>query len=194
MHKTPIPDRKALFDVAVAGPLVGLIVSVIVTLIGLSLPPVGFSPEPGSMVIDLQMPPLFEFLGMIVGYNGEALHPVAFAGWVGMFITLLNLLPTGQLDGGHAMRAMLGEKAKHVSSAMPMVLALVAFYVTYFMNANASIWVFWSFFLLFFAMVGHPTPLDDSTRLDSGRMVVGVITFVLGALCFTLVPFNVVTV
>lgn len=193
-HKGPIPDRKSLFDVAVAGPLVGLVVSIVVTLIGLMLPAIEFSPEPGSMVIDLQLPLLFEFLGWMVGYNGEMLHPVAFAGWVGMFITLLNLLPTGQLDGGHAMRAMLGERAKHISSSMPIVLALVALYVTYFMDANASVWIFWSFFLLFFAAAGHPTPLDDLKKLDSGRMAVGVITFILGALCFTLVPFTLVTV
>ncbi len=193
-HKGPIPDRKSLFDVAVAGPLVGLFVSIIVTFVGLTLPAVEFSPEPGSLVIDLQLPLLFELLGWMVGYNGEMLHPVAFAGWVGMFITLLNLLPTGQLDGGHAMRAMLGERAKHISSSMPIVLALVALYVAYVMKANASVWIFWSIFLLFFAAAGHPTPLDDLSKLDSRRMAVGVVTFILGALCFTLVPFSLVTV
>ncbi|MDK2892606.1 site-2 protease family protein [Methanohalophilus sp.] len=192
-HKGPIPDRKSLFDVAVAGPLVGLMVSIVVTLIGLMLPAIEYTPKPGTMVIDLQLPILFEFLGRMVGYNGEILHPVAFAGWVGMFVTLLNLLPTGQLDGGHIMRAMLGERAKHISSATPIVLALVALYVAYVMKANASVWIFWSFFLLFFAAAGHPTPLDDSKKLDRGRMAVGVITFILGSLCFTLVPFTLVT-
>jgi membrane-associated protease RseP (regulator of RpoE activity) len=192
-HKGPIPDRKALFDVAVAGPLVGLAVSIVVTAIGLMLPPVEFSVDPGSMMVDIQLPVLFEIIRLAVGADAEMLHPVAFAGWVGMFITLLNLFPTGQLDGGHALRAMIGEKARHVSSAMPILLALIAVYVGFILEQNASVWIFWSLLLLIFAALGHPTPMDDTQKLGTGRMAVGILTFALGALCFTLVPFSIVT-
>jgi membrane-associated protease RseP (regulator of RpoE activity) len=193
-HKGMIPDRKSLFDVAVSGPLVGLVASVIVTIIGLMQPPLEFSQAPGTLMIDLQMPPLFAFLQWLMGSSGQTIHPVAFAGWVGMFVTLLNLLPSGQLDGGHAMRAMLGEKAKYISSAMPVILGLVAIYIGTVMGQNAGIWFFWAVLLFLFATAGHPRPMEDSHELDGKRMLLGIVTFVLGLLCFTPVPFTVVTV
>ncbi|MEA1984952.1 MAG: site-2 protease family protein [Euryarchaeota archaeon] len=191
-HRGLIPDRRSLFDVAVAGPLVGLVVSIIVTVIGLTLPPVEYPVHQSTFMLDLQVPLLFSFLAGLVGAEGEMLHPVAFAGWVGMFITMLNLLPSGQLDGGHAMRAMLGKRARHVSSFMPLFLACLAVYVTYVLDENGTIWLFWSFFLFLFAAAGHPRPLNDEDRLDRGRMALGILTFVLGLLCFTLVPFRVI--
>ncbi|MCD4704280.1 MAG: site-2 protease family protein [Methanosarcinaceae archaeon] len=191
-HRGLIPDRRSLFDVAVAGPLVGLVVSILVTVIGLTLPPVEYPVQQSTFMLDLQVPLLFSFLADLVGAEEEMLHPVAFAGWVGMLITMLNLLPSGQLDGGHVMRAMLGKRAQHVSSFMPLLLAGLAVYVTYVLDENSMIWLFWSFFLFIFAMAGHPRPLNDKDKLDRGRMVLGILTFVLGLLCFTLVPFRVI--
>lgn len=193
-HKGMIPNRKSLFDVAVSGPLVGLVASVIVTIIGLLQPPVEFSQVPGTLMIDLQMPPLFAFLQWLMGSSGQTIHPVAFAGWVGMLVTLLNLLPSGQLDGGHAMRAMLGEKAKYISSAMPVLLGLIAIYIGTVMGQNAGIWFFWAILLFLFAAAGHPRPMEDRHELGGKRMLLGIVTFVLGLLCFTPVPFTIVTV
>lgn len=189
-HRGPIPSRKALFDVGVSGPLIGLAASIFVTIIGLNLPTV--APPQDMIMMELQNPPLFELLVNLVGSVGEFIHPVAFAGWVGMLVTLLNLLPSGQLDGGHVLRAMMGEKAKYVSSVMPYVLLMIGIYVTFAMKQNGFIWVFWALFLSFFAAAGHPTPLDDEMELDNNRMAIGVITFVLGILCFTLVPFTII--
>ncbi|MCL7411824.1 MAG: site-2 protease family protein [Methanosarcinaceae archaeon] len=191
-HRGPIPSRKALFDVGVTGPLVGLVASIFVTIIGLNLPAV--VPPQDMLMMELQNPPLFEMLVNLVGSVGEFIHPVAFAGWVGMLVTLLNLLPSGQLDGGHVLRAMMGEKAKYFSSIMPYVLLMLGIYVSFVMKQNGFIWVFWALFLSLFAAAGHPTPLDDDIELDSTRMAVGVLTFVLGILCFTLVPFTIVPV
>lgn len=191
-HRGVIPNRRALFDVAVAGPLVGIVASVIVTFIGLSLPPVEFSMDPGTIMIDIQTPVLFDAITWIMGSTSEMMHPVAFAGWVGMLVTVLNLLPSGQLDGGHIMRAMLGENARKVSLMMPVVLGALALYVIYVLEQNGGIWLFWSFFLLFFALAGHPKPLNDEIMLDNRRMALGVLTFVLGLLCFTLVPLTLV--
>jgi membrane-associated protease RseP (regulator of RpoE activity) len=190
-HKGPIPNRKALFDVGISGPLIGLIVSVIVTMIGLLQPPLS-SPPPEGMSIELGIPLLFEMITRIIP-NGRVMmmHPIAFAGWVGMLVTALNLIPAGQLDGGHVLRAMIGERAKEVSRVIPFMLVSLGFYVTYYMGKDGFIWVLWGLFLSFFAAAGHPKPLDDDVPLGKGRMVLGIITFILGLLCFTLVPFQV---
>ncbi|MGP8323744.1 MAG: site-2 protease family protein [Methanosarcinaceae archaeon] len=187
-HKGPIPSRQALFDVGISGPLIGLVASVFVTIIGLNLPPVVPSQE--MMMMELQNPPLFTLLVNLVGQVGEFIHPVAFAGWVGMLVTMLNLLPSGQLDGGHILRAMIGKNAKYVSSMMPYVLLMLGMYVSFIMKQSGFIWIFWALFLSFFAAAGHPTPLNDEIELDNDRMAIGVVTFVLGFFCFTLVPFT----
>lgn len=189
-HRGPIPDRKALFDVGVSGPLIGLIVSVIVTIIGFLQPPITHLPQ--GFQIELGTPILFELINYIIPAKDlTIMHPIAFAGWVGMFVTALNLIPAGQLDGGHVLRAMIGERAKDASRVMPFILISLGFYVTYFMKQDGFIWVLWGLFLSFFAAAGHPKPLDDDIPLGKGRMALGIITFILGLLCFTLVPFQV---
>ncbi|MBU4492089.1 MAG: site-2 protease family protein [Euryarchaeota archaeon] len=183
-HKGPIPNRKALFDVGVSGPLIGLFVSIVVTIIGLLQPPV-------QIPVQLGIPPLFEFIARIIPTaEVSTMNPIAFAGWVGMLVTALNLIPAGQLDGGHILRAMLGEKAQHVSTAMPFLLISLGFYVTYFQNRDGFLWIFWGLFLSFFAAAGHPKPLNDEVPLGKGRMVLGVVAFILGLLSLTLAPFQ----
>lgn len=189
-YRGPIPSRKALFDVGIAGPIVGLLVSIAVTFIGLSMEVPRVDPLPNVFMIDLGLPPLFIIIQKLLGVTGDSLHPVAFAGWVGMFVTLLNLLPAGQLDGGHVLRAMLGKKAAHVSKAMPFVLLITGLYVSYWLKEDGLIWIFWALFLSLFAAAGHPSPLHDKVELDRKRLLIGVITFIMGLLCFTLVPFK----
>lgn len=189
-YRGPIPNRKALFDVGIAGPLVGLLVSISVTIIGLKLDAPAVNPLPESLMFELGLPPLFVMIQKFVGVTGNDLHPVAFAGWVGMFVTLLNLLPAGQLDGGHVLRAMLGKKADRISSMMPRILFLIGIYVIYWLNGDGFIWIFWALFLWVFAAAGHPSPLHDKMKLDKKRILIGVITFILGLLCFTLIPFR----
>ncbi len=189
-HKGPIPNRKALFDVGIAGPLIGLFMSILVTVIGLREPPIRMVSEGAQ--IQLTLPPLFEFITRFIPLDSTSpMHPVAFAGWVGMLVTALNLIPAGQLDGGHVLRSMLGEKASYVSKVLPFVLISLGFYVTYFRNQDGFMWVFWGLFLSLFAAAGHPKPLNDDVPLGKGRMVIGIITFILGMLCVTLAPFQV---
>lgn len=190
-YRGPIPSRKALFDVGIAGPIVGLLVSIAVTAIGLSMEAPRIDPLPNILMIDLGLPPLFIVIQKLMGVTGDNIHPVAFAGWVGMFVTLLNLLPSGQLDGGHVLRAMLGKKAARVSSAMPFVLLTTGLYVSYVLQEDGFIWIFWALFLSLFAAAGHPSPLHDKVELDRKRLLIGAITFIFGLLCFTLVPFKV---
>ncbi len=189
-HRGPIPSRKALFDVGISGPLVGLIVSVLVVAIGLTLPPVDIQHLQGR-ALELEIPPLFKLIAESIGYTEETLHPVAFAGWVGMLITALNLLPAGQLDGGHVLRAMLGKRANYISALTPISLITLGFGVNYILNQNGTIWFFWGLFISLFAAAGHPPPLNDTQPINTPRKLLGITTFILATLCITLTPFKI---
>jgi membrane-associated protease RseP (regulator of RpoE activity) len=196
-----IPDRKALFDIGVAGPLAGLVATVVVTVIGLQLDPLPAqqaasqqAAEEGAIMFNY--PPLLEFIAGAVGAGGSLdggpVHPVVFGGWVGMLVTLLNMLPVGQLDGGHILRAMVGERAQLVARTVPALLFGLAAYLLVFRGFDSVlIWTMWGFFALGLAYAGPATPVDDS-RLGRPRFALGVIAFVLGVLCFTPVPVEVV--
>lgn len=182
--RDPIPNRKALLDIGIAGPIFGLIVSIPVTAIGLYLTGVGARPLPpnvgegGGLVF---FPPiLFQFLESIIPIpQGVISHPTVFAGWVGLFVTALNLIPAGQLDGGHIARALLGRKATYLSYGSLMVL--FAFGFLYFG---------WMIIALLIMLLGatHPPPLNDLTRLDLKRKLVGSSAAVMLVLCFVIVP------
>ncbi|HET7324061.1 MAG TPA: site-2 protease family protein [Halococcus sp.] len=188
-----MPDRKTLFDIGVAGPLAGLVAACVVTVIGLQLPPV---PEP-AIPIEFHYPLLVQWLATLTGKplhypSGMTVNPVVFAGWVGMFVTFLNLIPVGQLDGGHLVRAMVGERQETLGALVPAVLFALAAYLYYVQEAafNAIfLWVFWGLFTLGIAYAGPATPIYDDT-LDAKRMALGFVTFALGILCFTPIPFE----
>lgn len=200
-----MPDRKALFDIGVAGPLAGLVAAVVVTVVGLTLPPVT-TPQwvldsPTALNIDFNYPLLLQLIAELTGRPLEyadparSVNPVVFGGWVGMFVTFLNLLPVGQLDGGHLLRAMLGRRQETVAAAVPGLLFGLAAYLYYFLDTafNAVfLWVFWGLFAIAIAYAGPATPVYDDS-LGTKRMLVGLLTFVLGLLCFTPVPVELVT-
>jgi membrane-associated protease RseP (regulator of RpoE activity) len=201
--KGQMPDREALFDIGVAGPLAGLAATVVVTAIGLSLPPEtvpqSVMASPNTIQIEFGYPPLLEFIAAVLGeptsYGpGKSVNPVVIGGWVGMFITFLNLIPVGQLDGGHIVRAMLGEQQERVASFVPLALFALAAYVFYVERvSNASVlWVFWGLLATYVAYVGPANPIDDE-GLDSRRKAIGVLTFVFGLLCFTPIPIEIIT-
>jgi membrane-associated protease RseP (regulator of RpoE activity) len=195
-----IPDRKALFDIGVAGPLAGLVATVVVTVIGLQLDPLPVQeaaaqqvPEEGG--VRFNYPPLLELIAQATGTSGRldgTVHPVVFGGWVGMLVTLLNMLPVGQLDGGHILRAILGEKQQLVARSFPALLFGLAGYLFLFRGFDSVlIWTLWGLFALGLAYAGPATPVDDSP-LDRPRVALGLLTFVLAVLCFTPVPVEVV--
>ncbi len=183
-HRGAIPNRKALFDVGVSGPLAGVAAACVVTYIGLRLPFVAR----GEPTLYIGTPPIFDAVAFLASFSGEAIHPVAFAGWVGFFITFLNMLPVGQLDGGHIARAMLGRKSELISRSIPVALFTYSLYLT-LKSLPSGIWFFWSILTFFFSSHPHPEPVDDDTPIDSARFAVGIVAFVLAALCFTPVPF-----
>ncbi|WP_311173847.1 site-2 protease family protein [Halobellus ordinarius] len=201
-----MPDRKALFDIGVAGPLAGLAATIVVTAIGLSLPPVevpAWALEGSSRVIVFNNPPLLDLIATALGEPTEytdpavSVNPVIIGGWVGMFFTVLNLLPVGQLDGGHIVRAMLGESQERVAALVPAALFGLAAYLHYVLgyaiDESVGLWGFWGLLSAVIAFKGPANPIDESP-LGTPRLLVGVATFALGALCFLLVPIEVMTV
>ncbi|WP_262180051.1 site-2 protease family protein [Haloarcula laminariae] len=204
-----IPSRRALFDIGVAGPLAGLVATVAVTLVGFTLDPISVPQhvrEGGSQyAINFHDPLLMQAIegfvrtlgvGTAVG-PAEAVHPVVFAGWAGMFFTFLNLLPVGQLDGGHIVRAIVGQRQETVAAAVPGGLFALAGFLYLTQDAPPigfgvwTLWVFWGLLAAGMAYAGPASPTVDEP-LDRRRAVLGVATFGLGLACFTPIPFEIV--
>jgi len=159
-QKSLPPNKDALFDTGASGPIIGFIVSLIVTVIGAPMShlitvPRG-TPELPSPILTSLIFLLFPPSGPTSG-NAILLHPVAFAGWVGILVTMLNLVPAGMLDGGHAMRSLFGGQTCRILSFLAsMVLFLSGYYIM-------------AMFAFFLSMQGHPGPLDDVSELTTGR-------------------------
>ena len=181
--KGQIPSKKALFDIAAAGPIGGLIFAIPVIVIGLLFSKV--VPNQGSHYLSLGEPILFSIIAkFIFGNVAEGfdifLHPIAFAGWAGLFVTALNLLPIGQLDGGHIMYALLGEKSKIVYKIGIFVFCLIAALVYHG-------WVLFAILLLLFGF-RHPAPIDPITNIGPKRRLIGIGMFIIFILSFTPIP------
>jgi membrane-associated protease RseP (regulator of RpoE activity) len=198
--KGRIPDRKALFDIGAAGPLAGLVATVVVTAIGLQLEPLAVqqtTATQGESVIIFNNPPLLRLIAEATGTAGRlesgAVHPVVFGGWVGMLVTLQNMLPWRQLEGGVILRAMVGERQKGIAKLVPAVLFGLAAYLLVIVEGTDSvvIWAMWGVFAVGLSYAGPATPIEDSP-LDRKRFVLGIVTFVLAVLCFTPVPVEIV--
>lgn len=181
--REPIPNKKALLDIGIAGPLAGLAVAFPITLIGLymnALDPRFAGPNIGGG-ISINLPLIYTFLLYLVPLpNGALLHPTAFAGWVGFFVTAINLLPAGQLDGGHVARALLGEKSRYLSYAAFLTLLILGF--MFFFS-----WLILAFFVLLIGLK-HPPPLNDISEIHVGRKSLGFAVLIVLILSFTLEP------
>src|ERR1700730_5566131 len=177
--RSPPANRRALFDVAVAGPLAGLVIAIPALLLGLRFSSFTAGSDGtvshgllhgatvGSSILFTVLTKLS--LGDAAQYGALVqLSPLAFAGWLGLFITALNLLPVGQLDGGHITRAMFGSRVGQTISSLAMwSLLLLALFVW----PGLMMWA-----LIVFLIAGRGTPpLNDLTPLDGGRMVLGYI-------------------
>ncbi|MEO0286072.1 MAG: site-2 protease family protein [candidate division WOR-3 bacterium] len=184
--KSPITDRKALIGIGVAGPILGFIISIPVTIIGLYMSKIT---EYKEGLITLGNPLIFSFLsrltlGKIPEHNAVLLHPVAFAGWIGFFVTSLNLLPVGQLDGGHILFGVFGKRTHNlISRIVTLVLIPLGFFWTG--------WWMWGILLLILG-TKHPDPLYSEERLPSFYYILSIMALVIFILCFTPVPIKVV--
>ncbi len=180
MQKEPFKTRNELFDISISGPLLGLVPSVIFSIWGLFLSvPIdasllsGFNLGTWEFIRDYRIP-LFEIFTIIIkpemGINETLLlHPLALAGYIGLLVTALNLVPVGQLDGGHVARSLVRTEQQHrtITYLAAVILILLGF------------WFFAIIILYLYMRTGHPGPLDDVTELTPLRRLVGALTVVL---------------
>jgi len=182
--RDPIPSRRALIDIGAAGPLLGLVTAIPITLAGLFLwqiDPRPVPPNPGGG-LSINLPILYQLLAFFVPIPQDTvLHPTAFAGWVGLFVTALNLLPAGQLDGGHVARALLGDRQRYLSYGAILFMLFLALFFGY---------EGWFIIAIFILVLGarHPPPLNDLTPLDWRRYILGGLTASVLVLSFAAVP------
>jgi membrane-associated protease RseP (regulator of RpoE activity) len=186
--RSPAKDRNSLFDIAAAGPLAGLVIAVPAILLGLEWSTVAPIPPGGHIVFGDSL--LMRFLiylkfGPLPQGMDVFIHPVALAGWVGLFVTALNLFPVGQLDGGRIAYALFGRRHRLVGIATFAGL-LVLGAVT-----GAANWVVWAALLFFLVGFHHSPPLDDVTPLTPGRWLVGVLCLLLLVLLIPPVPIQI---
>jgi membrane-associated protease RseP (regulator of RpoE activity) len=186
--KSRIPNKVALFDIGIAGPLAGFVVAVPTLFIGLMLSRIDRLPADSSQLMELGEPLLFRLAAWMVwgdvaeGYSIN-MHPMAFAAWFGLLATALNLFPIAQLDGGHISYAVLGHRA----TILTVIMVGVAVGLTFV----SSSWIAWTILLV--AMIvtmgpGHPPTLDDYQALDTKRLVLAAIAMIILVLCFTPAP------
>lgn len=188
--REPIPSKKALLDIGAAGPLAGFVVAIPVTLFGLYLSahtPVLSVANCGPSFLGVTYGNLliggsafWYFLQLLFPFAITNLHPVALAGWVGLLVTSINLLPAGQLDGGHVFRALLGDRARWVSYAAVLLLFVLGVFLY-------QGWLIFAILILFLG-VRHPPPLNDITKLDGKRIAVGLVAAGILVSGFVLVP------
>jgi membrane-associated protease RseP (regulator of RpoE activity) len=188
--KAPIGDRRAMLDIGAAGPLIGLVVALPVLIIGLSLSQV--EPLPADQIYSMEGNSLLYLLLKYLMFGqwlpgagvDVFIHPVAFAGWAGLLVTSLNLIPAGQLDGGHVLYSILGERAQQLT--WPIIIILAALGLLAWPG-----WFIWAGLVYLFGR-GHPGPLDRVTRLDARRKLIAGLVLAAFVLTFTPVPLTIV--
>jgi membrane-associated protease RseP (regulator of RpoE activity) len=196
--KEPVPNRRALLAIAVSGPLAGLVVAVPVLILGLTLSDVQTLAEvyaqlPGASYITEGNSLLYAALKILVfgrflpsGGEDVFLHPVALAGWAGLLVTGLNLLPAGQLDGGHIFFALFGARAAQLMSMLVAVALL----------GMGFLWSGWFLWAVIVALIGqqHSPLLNEVTPLEGPWLTLAVIGLVVFVLVFTPVPITISTI
>lgn len=184
--KTPMYTRRMLLDVGAAGPLAGIAVAIPVSILGIVRSPVMAVDD--VIGIRLGEPLLFK---AVLSAFGPAVPPghdvflgtVAFAGWLGLFVTALNLLPVGQLDGGHVLYALLGRRQHRVGQLFFASMLVAGLWWPG--------WIVWAMLVLLVIRVRHPPVLDPDLELDRRRKVVGWLAIAVFAACFTPIPFEI---
>jgi membrane-associated protease RseP (regulator of RpoE activity) len=181
------PTRKVLFDIGVAGPIAGFVALVPALFYGLSLSNVVPAPTEGSLFF-LGEPLLFRIATWVVvgpikdGYTLN-IHPMVFAAWFGLLATALNLLPFGQLDGGHITYATLGRWSVPISVATVGIAVVMTFVTISWLLMTVLMLV-----MLFMLGPRHPRVIDEHEPLGSGRNLIAIFALIMFVLCFTPVP------
>jgi Zn-dependent protease len=183
MQKSLPPNRDALFDIGSNGPLAGFVVALVFSAIGLTLlVPATVPSGEGLSLMPVSwwylLLPALNGLHLIppltAPYNGYALHPIAWAGWAGMVVTMLNLLPAAMLDGGHVSRSLVPDKLRYILTIVSVAVLVL----------SGTEFIVFAFIVVFMSMFKHPGPLDDVSGVSIGRKLLTVALVVVFALSF----------
>ena len=185
--KSPIMERKALLEVGAAGPIAGFVVAVAAIILGLQWSTIDKLGIGGSMILGepLMLRLLSHWLLSIPQGADVLLHPVAFAGWIGLFITSLNLLPIGQLDGGHIGYAVFGERQRYISLTMVGIL----------IGLGLLGWKGWLFWAVLTSMIGigHPPVIDAHVPLSRRQRIIAWVALIIFLVTFIPAPISIPT-
>ena len=185
--REPIPQKRMLFDIGIAGPIAGFLVAVPALFVGISMSHVVRLPTEFAGY-ELGEPLLFKLVSWMLwgsipdGYSLN-MHPMAFAAWFGLLATALNLFPIGQLDGGHISYAVLGRRSSHVT----LVMVGVSIVLSYF----GMSWRLWTALIIVMLLAfgrHHPRVFDEDVRLDRTRLWLALFALAMFVLCFTPAP------
>ena len=199
---SPIQDRRSLFDIGIAGPVTGFLLSIPVLIVGISLSSyVPFDPTQSGAPFLLGTPILFNIIAsLVLGAPGPdsilLAHPLAVAGWAGIFVTALNLLPMGQLDGGHVVRALFPARFKGLYRWVYRVLLLMGgiglvaeiYGLKPLLRFFWPGWLFWALLVYFMTRLDHPGPLNDVSPLTRTRKIASIAILLMFILSFTPAP------
>lgn len=185
------PSKRALFDIGVAGPIAGFVMLLPFLVWGMSMSTMGPVPA-DQQSIYFGEPLLWKvverlYFGPVPAGYDTFLHPTGFAAWWGMLATALNLLPFGQLDGGHIAYAALGRRAAWISAGTLVLVVLL--------NFGSTSWTFFALMLVAMALLigfRHPRIHDEDVPLDPVRRLVAILAAIIFVLCFTPVPITIV--
>ena len=188
--KSPIPSRRALFDIGIAGPLAGYAFAIPAAFIAHYFATPADQVEYFKGMITINSPLLFQFFERLLHLPPMVnMNPVMWAAWIGVFMTALNLLPVGQLDGGHVTYAVLGRRGHRLTAWMSYisVIALAAFSV----KSGMWNWVVFAALLTLVIRVGHPPVVDEYEPLGLARILVAIIGLLVFVLSFLPVPITI---
>jgi membrane-associated protease RseP (regulator of RpoE activity) len=187
--RQPLPGKRALFDIGIAGPIAGFLVVIPVLVLGMYLSKViPVPPQFTGTVIEFGEPMLFQAatwlrFGSVADGFTVSMHPMVFAAWFGMLATAMNLFPVGQLDGGHICYAVFGRRSTFITVAVVAALVGLTFW--------SRFWILWTVLTVVMLIVfgpRHPQVWDEDVPLDRTRLWLALFAFLMFVLCFTPAP------
>jgi membrane-associated protease RseP (regulator of RpoE activity) len=187
--KSPIPSRRALFDIGIAGPLAGFAFAIPAAFIAHYFATPSSVSEITEGGITFNDPLLFQLFARAFHLSSVEMNPVWWAAWIGVFMTALNLLPVGQLDGGHVTYAVFGRRG-HRLTAWASYIGVVALAV-FSVKSGSWNWVIFTVLLTLAIRVGHPPVVDESEPLGLARALVAIIGLLVFALSFLPFPITI---